>query len=125
MEQVVSKKKNYNHSIQHCREYGIGIETEYDMLSLLNKLEAHGETLEQIGEYNSYAYEMYGKNTREDAVRFVLETNAFFQSWNKVLEFSILEEAETIEDAREQILWDIEYADYVLTTDGIVERNIV
>lgn len=126
MEHVVSKSEVFNNSIQRFKEYRIGINTEYDMLCLLNKLEAHEETLEDIDKFTSYAYRMINERTKEEAADFVSGTNAFFSSWNELIEFScILDDEKSIDDARERILFELKFCDYVLTTDGIVETDIV
>jgi len=119
---VVSNSKSYNYTIEHYNEYGLNLESRQDMLRLNNILEAHGESLEDLGDYTAEAFE-FGCNDRADAAEFYLETNAFFDSWNAFAEYAL--DNESIEDAKEYLSWSLMYGNLAVTTDGIVEKNVV
>lgn len=122
----LSKSDTYQYSIDNFKDYNLGLVSKEDMRMLLNILEAHGETLEDIGDYTSYAFTKgYAPCiTRMDAAEFWIETNAFFNGWNSYVEF-LSDGNESLEELKEEIIMEIDNSDLVITTDGLVERNVV
>lgn len=121
---TLSKSKLYNFFISQFNEYHLNVESKEDFKVLLNILEAHGETLEDIGEYTAEAYD-YGAETRADAAEHYLECNAFFDSWNNYCESLIDSCNESVEEFKEFLCQDLEWSNLAITTDGIVELNVV
>lgn len=120
---VTSNSRTYNYTIEHFNEYGLNISSKDDMLKLNNVMEAHGETLEDLGDYTSKAFDFECKD-RADAAEWFLETNGFWDSWNDYAWFNV-ECENSIEDAKESLLFSLKHSNLVKTTDGIVECGIV
>ncbi len=120
---VVSNSDVYNYTIEHYAEYGLNLDSREDMLKLNNVMEANGESLEDLGDYTSIAFDFQCRD-RADAAEWFLETNAFWNGWNEFAEWS-LDSENDIDSARESILSSILYGNLVMTTDGIVDVGIV
>lgn len=104
--------------------YGLPVHDEDHMRSFLNKLEAHGETFEHFLEGFSYSYDFINTYSVKLAFEFVDECNAFFPSWNDLAEM-LIEPFDSIDEAIEYLKAVFKYDVFVLTTNGIVELNIV
>lgn len=128
--QLVSNSKQYNYIISNYDKYNLGLQSEYEMMSLLNKLEGHGETLDSLHycDYNGFCNIMfsdnYGELTDERIADAVDECNSFFPSKQTYLEWTETE-GEDLQILSE--MWDdsIASGNIVKTTDGYVELNVV
>jgi hypothetical protein len=108
----------YNHVAQNYAAYDIGINSPEEMLTLLNILEAHGETLEDIANFTSHAIDNIFKDdiTRKDIVEALLECNVFFDGEN----------SEYLQDRDADFLKSgLASGRIIKTTNGYVEINIV
>ena len=110
---TISNNQSYNFIIGQFRKYNIGLISERETLLILNMLEAHGETFEDIGDWNSYVYEL-GAESRAEAIHLLNESNIFYESKEHYIERMLIngysiEEAEAIFEK-----------DIVKTTDGYV-----
>ncbi len=120
---VVSNSDTYNYTIEHFADYGLNLDDRQDMLRLNNIMEAHGESLEDLGDYTAEAFD-FGCNDRADAAEWYLETNAFWNSWNEFAEWA-LDTENDIDSVKESLLSSLMYGNLVKTTDGIVELSVV
>ena len=127
--EILSNSKQYNYAISNYDKYNLGLQSEYEMMSLLNKLEGHGETLDSLHEcnYNEFC-DMVFDNCRNftdaEIAEGVMECNAFFTSKEQYLEWT----NETTEDLKFlSEMWDnqLKNGSIVKTTDGYVELCIV
>lgn len=128
--QVKSNSKQYNHIISNYDKYNLSLDSQEDMLRLLNILEAHGETLDSLhdcrGQFDGFCNKV---NVYDDIVTDaeladgILATNAFYKSKEEFL--SCYLDDDDYQDYVE--LWEdnIKHGDTIQTTDGYVEINIV
>jgi len=107
-----------NHMIQNYAAYDMGLNSSADMLALLNILEAHGETLEDMANFTSHAIDNIFKNniSRKDIVQALMECNVFFDSKNS--EHLQNRESDFLESG-------LASGRIVRTNNGYVEINIV
>lgn len=126
-----SKNEKYNYIITNYDKYNLELTNEYDMLMLLNKLEAYGETLDSLhdldGNMDGFCDLVVTNNslyTDSEVANAVMECNAFYESKEQYLKYTE-EEGEDLEFLSE--LWDNQLEDgtIVKTTDGYVELAIV
>lgn len=128
-----SNSKKYNYIISNYNQYNLGLKDKNDMLILLNKLEAYNETLDSLHDCNGFmdgycdlvVTSQDGFYTDEHIANAVNETNAFFESKEKYLEFTEVDNQEDLQFL--STLWDelVECGSIVKTTDGYVELAIV
>lgn len=114
----VIEKRSYNHIIQNYAAYDLGLNSPEEMLTLLNILEAHGETLEDIVNFTSHAIDNIFKSdiTRKDIVEALMECNVFFDAKN----------SEYLQDRETDFLESgLESGRIVKTTNGYVEIDII
>ena len=102
----------YNQIAQNYVAYDIGINSPADMIALLNILEAHGETLEDIANFTSHAISNIFKPdiTRRDIVEALMECNVFFDGND--CDFGYMESG-------------LASMKVIKTTNGYVEINVV
>ena len=120
---VSMRKSLYDYISENFAAYELPIYSEDHMRSFLNKLEAHGESLEDFIEGRSYSYDFIDTYSVKLAAELIDECNAFFCSWNEFAERFF--DTDSIAEAMEFLRDFLEYGNLVLTTDGIVELNIV
>ena len=130
--QAISNSKEYNYILSRYDNYNLGLQSQYDMISLLNKLEAHNETLDSLHHCNGFqdgfcdlvVTDKDGFFTDAEIANAVIETNAFYPSKQSYLEWRE-EECEQLQELSE--MWDDLFANgnIVKTTDGFVELDIV
>ena len=110
----LSNNQSYNFIIGQYRKYNIGLISERETLLILNMLEAHGETFEDIGDCNSYVYEL-GAESRAEAITLLNESNIFYESKECYMERMLVygHSFEEVEASFEK--------DVVKTTDGYVK----
>ncbi|MEY8352568.1 hypothetical protein AALB39_04335 [Lachnospiraceae bacterium 54-53] len=107
-----------NHIAQNYAAYELGINSPAEMLILLNILEAHNETLEDIANFTSHAVDNIFKRdiTRKDIVEALMECNVFFDGEND--EFLQDREPDFLENG-------LASGRIAKTTNGYVEINII
>lgn len=109
---------SYNNIAQNYAAYDLGLNSPEEMLTLLNILEAHGETLEDIGNFTSHAIDNIFNSdiTRIDIVQALMECNVFFDGENS--DYLQEREADFLESG-------LASGRIIKTTNGYVEINIV
>ncbi|MGL6219416.1 MAG: hypothetical protein ACRC36_15370, partial [Lacrimispora sphenoides] len=108
----------YNHIAQNYAAYDLGLNSPEEMLTLLNILEAHGESLEDIANYTSHAIDNIFNSdiTRIDIVQALMECNVFFDGENS--DYLQDREADFLESG-------LASGRIIKTTNGYVEINII
>lgn len=108
----------YNHIAQNYAAYELGLNSPEEMLTLLNILEAHDESLEDIANYTSHAIDNIFKSdiTRKDIVQALMECNVFFDAKNS--DYLQDREADFLESG-------LASGRIIKTTNGYVEINII
>jgi len=110
----------YNQIAQNYAAYDIGLNSPEEMLVLLNILEAHGETLEDVANFTSHALDnvindVYSPDvTRKDIVETLMECNVFFDGKKPLCVMDHIHINEGLSSGR-----------IIKTTNGYVEINII
>ena len=113
-----AEEKTYNHIAQNYAAYELELNSPEEMLTLLNILEAHGESLEDIANYTSHAIDNIFNSdiTRKDIVQALMECNVFFDGEN----------SDYLQDREVNFLKSgLASGRIFKTTNGYVEINIV
>lgn len=107
-----------NTMAQNYSAYDLGFNSPEEMLTLLNILEAHGESLEDIANYTSHAIDNIFNSdiTRIDIVKALMECNVFFDGENS--DYLQDREADFLESG-------LASGRIIKTANGYVEINII
>lgn len=117
-EKKLTNADMYGYISQRYQSYNLGIRSSDEMVVLLNILEAHGETLENIANFTSHAIDNIFKPniTQKDIADTLLECNAFFSEEN----FGYIQDM-----GQDSFEGGLKSGQIIKTTNGYVEINIV
>lgn len=116
---ATNKQKDY--ILKHWREYALGIDSQNEMLELLNILEYHEKTLDELHDVCLNGYDefcgIFGTFKNDaDVVKALHEYHLFFSSESSFLGYV----ARLAEESKTQIEDVLQRESYGHTTDGIV-----
>ncbi len=119
MNKLPSHNHLYAYIIKNYDKYGLNLQSEKEMIALLNELEAHGETLSHLQEKNKKSFcNLFFDSMKNDAqvAKQILNTNSFYRSRELYVQ-ECIKNGITRNDAYKKA------EKLIPTTDGFVEKK--